>query len=178
MNHSIILIGFMGSGKTAIGKILSDKRAMDLVDTDSWIERHQGRTVSQIFAAEGERFFRQMETECLETLLTDKRGKVIATGGGLPVKIENRPLLKQLGTVVYLRVSVGEVMRRLRGDDTRPLLQGGDPLNRIKQLLELRTPIYEQTADVAIDTVGKDKEAISDAVILAVNEHVQRLRRI
>lgn len=170
LNHNVILIGFMGSGKTAIGKKLAGQRKAELIDTDSWIERLEGRTITQIFAAEGEDYFRQLETESLKMLLADQQKRIIATGGGLPMNTENRLLLRQLGTVVYLRASSDEVMRRLRGDNTRPLLRDGDTLKTIKQLMELRVPVYEQTADIVIDTDGKDKSTIMEEIVSAIAE--------
>ncbi len=169
-SHNLVLIGFMGSGKTVIGKQLARRQKTELIDTDSWIEQLEGRTITQIFAAEGEDFFRQLETESLKKLLDGQQKSIIATGGGLPMKAENRLLLRQLGTVIYLRVSSEEVMQRLRDDDSRPLLRGGDTLNKIKQLMELRVPVYEETADIVIDTDGKDKAAIVEEIVTAITE--------
>ncbi len=170
MNDNIILIGFMGSGKTFIGKNLAAQWEVELLDTDSYIEQQKGCTIAEIFAAEGETSFRQLETACLEALLADQQKKVIATGGGLPMTAANRPRLRQLGTIVYLQTSSAEVMRRLRGDNTRPLLKGGDTLNKIEQLMKQRIPVYEQIADIIINTEGKGQAAITEAIITAVTE--------
>ncbi len=168
MKNNIILIGFMGSGKTTIGNRLSHEMNRPMLDTDSLIEEKQGRGITEMFAAEGEAFFRQLETECLQELLTGENAQIIATGGGLPMKEENRPLLKQLGTVVYLKVTAGEVVQRLAGDTTRPLLQGNDFVEKTTALLEKREAVYEETADIVIDTTGKDKNRIVHEVLAAM----------
>ncbi|MGN1171435.1 MAG: shikimate kinase, partial [Lachnospiraceae bacterium] len=100
---NIILIGYMGCGKTTLGIRLSYHMRIPFLDTDKLIEKNENREISGIFAQDGEEAFREMETETLRTLLRDKTRKVISTGGGLPLREENRRLLKELGTVVYLR---------------------------------------------------------------------------
>ncbi len=167
MNNNLILIGFMGSGKTTIGKQLSREMGRPIVDTDSLIEEKQGRAISEIFAAEGEACFRQLETECLRELLSGGNNQIIATGGGLPMREENRSLLKQLGRVIYLKASVTEVLKRLAGDTTRPLLAGSDFAEKTKVLLEQREPVYEEAADIVIDTTTKDVNGIIEEIMEA-----------
>ena len=105
MKDNIILTGFMGCGKTSVGIRLSYTLRRTLIDTDKWIEKKQGKTVSEIFASEGEEAFRRMESECIRELIGTAEGQVISTGGGLPVRKENRKLLKELGTVYYLKAT-------------------------------------------------------------------------
>ena len=121
--NNIILIGFMGCGKSTVGFRLSYRLRRVLEDTDKLIERKEGRSISDIFALKGEDAFRRMETACLRELLLSQEEKIIATGGGLPMRQENHALLKQLGTVIYLRISAKNVWERLKGDTSRPLLQ-------------------------------------------------------
>ncbi len=102
----------------------------------------------------------QMETACLRELLLSQEEKIIATGGGLPMRQENHALLKELGTVVYLRISAKSVWERLKGDTSRPLLQCAEPLARIEELLEKRAPVYEAAADMILDVDGKDMEQV------------------
>ena len=105
MRDNIILTGFMGSGKTSVGIRLSYSLRRTMIDTDKWIEKKQGMTVSEIFAEEGEEAFRNMETKCLQELLKTTDHQIISVGGGLPVREENRQLLSRLGRVFYLKAS-------------------------------------------------------------------------
>ncbi|MCR4587957.1 MAG: shikimate kinase [Lachnospiraceae bacterium] len=148
---NIVLIGFMGSGKTSNGISLSYKMKRPFLDTDHWIEQHEKRTINEIFAEEGEDYFRKAETQCLKQLLRDTDRAIISVGGGTPVKEENRPLLKELGCVIYLRVKPETVIRRLKGDTTRPLLQGEHPEEKVRALMESRKEAYEGTADLILD---------------------------
>ena len=138
MKDNIILTGFMGCGKTSVGIRLSYTLRRTLIDTDKWIEKKQGKTVSEIFASEGEEAFRRMESECIRELIGTAEGQVISTGGGLPVRKENRKLLKGLGTVYYLKGTPECVYERLKGDTARPLLQGENPREKIRELLKIR----------------------------------------
>ena len=121
---NIILIGFMGSGKTSVGIRLSYRLRRTLTDTDKKIERLYRMSISEIFGRFGEEEFRNMETQCLEKLLEEPKGRIISVGGGLPMRDCNRELLKKLGWVVYLRVKPLTVCERLEADTSRPLLQG------------------------------------------------------
>lgn len=165
MKNNLILIGFMGSGKTTVGSRLSACLQAPFMDTDAWIEENQRRTVPEIFAAEGEAFFRQLETTCLESLLKGKEEGIIATGGGILVKEENRPLLRQLGRIIYLRVSPEEAEKRLSGDQTRPLLLSGKPSEKIRELLAVREEMYLQAADLVVDTAKKQPEEIAAEIL-------------
>ena len=137
--RNIVLIGFMGSGKTTLGLKLSYLLRMPVEDTDKLIERQEGRSITQIFADDGESYFRELETELLRKCGEQKYERILSVGGGTPVNPVNRPLLHQCGTVVYLRVSPEVVYERLKNDTTRPLLQCEDPLTRIRELLEIGT---------------------------------------
>lgn len=158
--NNIILIGFMGCGKSTVGVKLSYRLQRTLIDTDKWIEKRQQRTITDIFAKEGEQTFRQMETDCLKELLETADGQIIAVGGGLPVWPQNHQLLGQLGTIIYLQVTPQEVYERLSTDTTRPLLQGEDPQGKIKELLAKRMPVYEELADRVIVEKGKDLDTV------------------
>jgi shikimate dehydrogenase len=160
--RNVILEGFMGSGKTTVSEILSEKLSLDILDTDEAIETTEGRSISDIFAEDGEEAFRDMETELLKTITDDHwRDMVISLGGGLPVREENRRLLKEAGKVIYLKVSPETVLKRLEGDDTRPLLRTDNPLERIKELQEKRSEVYDEAADIVIDTDGKSPEEVA-----------------
>ena len=166
---NIILEGFMGSGKSTVSEILSDKLDLELIDTDEAIEEAEGRKISDIFAQDGEEAFRDMETGLVEMMVSDHmRETVISLGGGLPVREKNRELLKKVGKVVYLRTAPETVYDRLKGDDTRPLLKSEDPLARIKELQDKRGKIYEEAADIIVDTDGKTPVQVADEIIAAI----------
>lgn len=150
-NKNIVLIGFMGSGKSTVGIRLSYYMRRPVEDTDKLIEKKQGRKISDIFATDGEEYFRQLETQMLRELKDKLQYHIISVGGGTPVREENRELLQMLGTVVYLRVRPETVYQRLKHDTTRPLLQCENPLERIEQLLAQRKEAYESCADVILD---------------------------
>lgn len=158
-NH-LILIGFMGAGKTTVGKGYARKHYRRFIDTDELIVRKAGMSIPEIFKTRGEETFRQLETEVLRDLLAESSQAVISVGGGLPLREENRCLLHQLGKVVYLDISAGEVWRRLKGTSDRPLLEGGDAGEKIEALLGKRRPIYEQTADQVISVNDKTPEEV------------------
>lgn len=166
----LILTGFMGAGKTSVGLKFSEKHNIPMIDTDKLIEEQAGMTISEMFAVLGESAFREMETQCLKELLEEKkkRGRMIlSVGGGLPLIEENRELLKKLGTVIYLKVSPDTVLDRLKGDLTRPLLQGGSGRERIEALLAYREPLYEAAAHEVISVDGKDfSQIIQDIEIV------------
>ena len=163
--ENIILIGFMGCGKTTLGIKLSYRMRRPLLDTDKIIEKDEGRTISEIFDTDGETYFRDLETECLKKLIKTTNNHIISVGGGLPIREENHALLKELGTVVYLRASALTIYERLKHDKTRPLLQGDDPQLKINTLMEKRAAIYEKAADIIIDVDDKDFDSILDEIV-------------
>lgn len=158
--NNIILIGFMGCGKTTVGIRLSYHMRRAFLDTDRLIEKKQGKEISEIFAKEGENSFRDMETQMLQELVETEHGKIISTGGGLPVRAENRKLLKKLGSVVYLKLKPETVYERLKEDTKRPLLQCEDPLQKIRTLMAEREAAYAEAADVVIQVDNKEFETI------------------
>ena len=168
IGNNIVLIGFMGSGKTSVGLKLSYRLRIPVEDTDKLIENRQGVTVSEIFAAKGEEAFRRMETELLQELGQRPYGRILSVGGGTPVREENRKLLKQCGTVVYLRAEAETIYERLKGDTTRPLLQCEDPLGRIRELLAARESAYGECADVTVDVDDIGIELIVEQIVNAL----------
>lgn len=167
---NIILIGFMGSGKSAVGIKLSYRLRHAMEDTDKLIEKEEGRTISEIFATDGEAYFRNLETECLKKLIQTANQKIISVGGGLPIREENHALLKKLGTVVYLRAKAETIYERVKHDTSRPLLQGDDPKGKIQTLMAQRAGIYEKASDIIIDVDDKDFDTIIDEIVRAVSE--------
>ena len=132
---NVILIGFMGCGKSTVGIKLSYRLRRSLLDTDKIIEKEENRTISDIFVTDGEGYFRDLETQCLKKLIQTEKNQIISVGGGLPIRKENHTLLKELGTVVYLRAKPETIYERLKHDTTRPLLQGENPQEKIRALM-------------------------------------------
>ncbi len=152
---NIVLVGYMGCGKSTVGRFLSMVYGYDFIDTDELIEKREGMSTSDIFSNKGEEYFRKLETELLRELKGKLKNTVIATGGGMPVKDENRPLLKKLGKVFYLKASIDTTYQRVSGGTGRPLLDdldGNSLYNKIKEMTAIRTPIYTEVADEIIDT--------------------------
>ena len=147
---NILLTGFMGAGKTIVGKKLAKRLRYFFIDTDREIEKEQGCSITEIFKYGGEECFRDLETDILQKLQT-KQNLVIATGGGMVLRNENRSLMQSLGTRVYLKVELQELMRRLEKDKKRPLLQKSKPEEHILEMLQQRKSIYEE-AECIIDT--------------------------
>ncbi len=166
---NVILIGFMGAGKTTVGRALAQETGADFRDTDQMIEEEAGCTVSGIFESRGEQEFRNMETELLRRLVRKKeagvlgRPAVYSVGGGLPLREENRELLRRLGRVIYLKISPEGVLSRLRGDVTRPLLQGDNVQEKVEALMTQREPVYAAAADSVICV---DERKIEDITAL------------
>ena len=170
MRNNYILIGYMGCGKSTIGKEMSEILNMKFIDTDAWIEERQGITISEIFATKGEIFFRDLETTTLQELLEEKETMVISVGGGLPLREENRRLLQQLGRVIYLKAEPETIYNRVKGDTTRPLLQTGNPMERIREMLGQREEKYRAVTDKIVIVDKKDISEIVYEVLDAVQE--------
>lgn len=166
---TIVLIGFMGSGKTSVGLRLSYKQRRPVEDTDKMIERREGMSVSEIFAGKGEAYFREKETELIRELVEKNRQGIFSVGGGTPLNPRNRELLRRLGTVVYLRVRPETVYERLKYDDTRPLLRCDHPEERIRVLLESRREAYEACADITVDVDELEIDEIQEIIMKEID---------
>jgi len=148
---SIFLVGMTGAGKSTIGRLLARRLEREFVDLDHALEARCGVRVTDIFEIEGEAGFRRREAQLLDEC-TQRRGIVLATGGGAVLLPENRQRLHTRGTVVYLRVALTELYRRLEHDRTRPLLRTADPQARIRNMLDEREPLYTEVAHMTFDT--------------------------
>ena len=160
----------MGCGKTTIGKLIASKYNMSFCDTDEIIVEKQKRSINDIFEKDGEAYFRQLETDTIKDMIGTVKNTVISVGGGLPVKEENRRLLKELGKCVYLRTTKEELVKRLCNDTSRPLLAGGDIGAKIDTLMAKRKDIYENAADLITDTDGLSKENTVDLIMRGKKE--------
>jgi shikimate kinase len=144
----IFLVGMMGAGKTSLGKALAKQTSLPFFDTDSYIKVQTGQSIPEIFSTKGEAAFRKMEEECFYTLTS--KAQWIATGGGFPCFNDLMAKMKQLGTVVYLKMTPEELNKRIQSVANRPLLQTSQPINELTRLLIERAEIYE-TADFVIN---------------------------
>jgi shikimate kinase len=147
---NIILCGFMGCGKSTIGRKIANKTEKEFVDMDRYIEKKAGMTVSEIFEKYGEEKFRELETEACKEL-SEKSGLIIASGGGTLTYQRNIDILKKSGRIVYIDVKYEMLCKRLKRDTRRPLLQVENRNAVIKELLEKRRPIYEKAASIYVD---------------------------
>ena len=147
---NIVLTGFMGTGKTAVGRELARRLGMRLIELDTEIEKAEGMTINEIFSRHGEPYFRDRETEMVKRF-AKQDNLVISTGGGVVLREENMKALREKGVIVCLTASPETILRRISTSDERPLLKVDDPLKKIKDLLEYRRPYYEK-ADIVIET--------------------------
>lgn len=167
MKHNIILIGFMGSGKTSVGECLAKRLSYHFLDTDRLLEERTGDTIRHIFIVQGEEYFRNMETELLKELSNDTDRTILSTGGGLPLREQNAGLLRGLGYVVFLKTSKQTTLTRLKNDMTRPLLQGEDVEQKVESMLQIRNPIYEKAAHHIIETDDKSIDELVHSIMEA-----------
>jgi shikimate kinase len=161
---SIFLIGPMGSGKTAVGRALARALGMPFHDSDAEVERRTGVDIPFIFEKEGEAGFRAREREAIETLTRLER-IVLATGGGAVLLPENRRHLAERGCVVYLQTSVTQQADRVRHGRNRPLLQQGDIAGRLGALMDVRSPLYSEIADLTVSTDGQRVPAVTEEIL-------------
>ena len=160
--HNIILVGFMGTGKTTIGRLLAEQTGMPLVDMDAQIEKYAEKSINDIFAQDGEPHFRALEREMTQRL-SARSGQVISTGGGIVLNPDNISDYEESGLVVCLLASAEEILDRVKHDNTRPLL-AGDKQEQIIQLLEKRRPLYESISH-KIDTTGLPPTEVAQKII-------------
>jgi shikimate kinase len=164
--RSIVLIGLMGAGKTAVGRRLANRLELPFIDADTEIEVAAGASISEIFAEHGEGYFRQGERKVIKRLL-EGGPQVLATGGGAYMNPETRATIKARGLSVWLKADLKVLLKRVGRRDSRPLLAGGDPEKVMKKLIEERYPIYAE-ADVTVESRDVPHEVIVGAVIDAL----------
>ncbi|WP_456474081.1 shikimate kinase [Candidatus Pyrohabitans sp.] len=163
MKKNLVLTGFMGAGKSTIGRAAAEKLGLRFIDTDEEIEKRAGMKISEIFQKYGEAYFRELERQVVEEV-SELEGCVIVTGGGVVLNEENISNLRRKGVVVYLHAEPEVVYQRLRGDTSRPLLRVAQPLARIRELLKQRSSYYANH-DYSVDTSKLSVEEVVEEVV-------------
>lgn len=161
MSKNIFLVGPMGAGKSTIGKMLADRTNREFIDADNVMIEKTGVGIDLIFDIEGEEGFRKREKRLIREL-TALDNIVLATGGGAILDEANRNCLQKRGTVIYLMASPEQLFKRTEKDKNRPLLNTRDRLGRIRELMEMREPLYKEVADKVVSTEGKSVKQIVD----------------
>ncbi len=149
--RNIILIGYMGTGKSTVGRKIADSLAFELVDTDAMVVAGAGRPIPEIFAAKGEEAFRNLEARALENA-AEGQNRVISTGGGIVLRSGNRALMRGHGYCVWLRAAPETIFQRVSSNNERPLLQTANPRKTIEKMVREREPLYRETAHFNVRT--------------------------
>jgi shikimate kinase len=171
MKNSIALIGFMGTGKTAVGKVLAARLGKVFIELDAAIEKKAGKTIPEIFRLDGEIAFREIEIEVAKETVAQKNA-VIACGGGIVLNTINIDRLRRECVLICLTASPGVILRRTSGDSSeRPLLAVADRTVQIKELLRFRRPFYEQAADIIINTSRLKTDSVVELIIKRLKGH-------
>jgi len=160
---NIVLTGFMGSGKTEVGRELAHLKGLKLIDVDAEIEKSQNMTISEIFKRFGEQKFREIESKMIERV-SRKKNVIIATGGGAAISERNMDALKKTGIVICLTATPQTILQRTGITDDRPLLRVEDPLEKINELMLHRKQFYEK-ADIMIDTENKTPREVAEEIL-------------
>ena len=170
MKTNIALIGFMGTGKTAVGQLLAEKLGSNFVELDSLIEQKVGKSIPSIFQQDGETTFRELEIEATKEV-AQGRNLVIACGGGVVLNKINTDRLRENARMVYLTASPEVILKRVASEEgQRPLLEVDDPALTIRDMLRFRKPFYERSADITINTSRLDIEAVAEQIIKKLEE--------
>lgn len=167
----VFLVGPMGAGKTTIGKLLAEELQFEFKDVDREIEVRAGVDIPWIFDQEGETGFRVREAAVLDEL-SQMDGVLISTGGGAVLREDNRQIMRERGTVVYLHTTVAEQARRTGRDRKRPLLQGRDPAAVLAELMLVREPLYREVAHLVISTDGRGPKVVAHEIVRQLREAV------
>jgi len=166
---SIVLIGMMGAGKSSVGRVLEKRTGLNRLDTDDAVATEFGMSIAEIFETYGEERFRDAETETLRNL-SSTRAMIIVTGGGIVIRSENIGLLKELGTVVWLKGDEAILFERASRRNTRPLLQNQNPRKIYSELFHKRDPLYKAAADFEVDTSNLDHDQAAEKILNKLEE--------
>lgn len=173
VNTNLFLVGMMGAGKTTVGRMLARRLSRRFMDSDAEIEARCGVRIPLIFEIEGEGGFRLRERTIIAEL-TALENIVLATGGGVILAAENRRVLAQRGTVIYLCAQPADLYRRLRNDRNRPLLMTADPLRRLEELYAQRDPLYREAAHIVVETGRQKVQLLARQLLARLDEPCKR----
>src|ERR1700736_4676879 len=165
--RNIVLVGFMGSGKSSVGREIARRLGFRFIDTDTTIRQKHGKSIPDIFASFGEPFFRDEENKALQDL-QDVEHVVVATGGGIVLQPRNHALLRSLGVVVWLTATEEVIWERVSRNQNRPLLKTPDPRTTISTLMSTRYPLYRSLADIIVETSGLTHQEVADRAVVAI----------
>ena len=168
-SKNVSLIGFMGSGKSTVGRILSKKLGFLFIDLDNIIELSEESVINDIFDRKGEKYFRDAESRVIRNIYKNKNC-VFACGGGVVTRRENMELIKSSSTVVYLEISPDTAFKRLKGARHRPLLKAGVDKEKISTMIKDRKPLYEENADITFNTDNRSARELSDAIFKKIDQ--------
>ena len=163
LSANIVLVGFMGTGKSTVGRVIAQKLEFHFIDTDDVIEQTSKAKISDIFAEHGEDYFRDLESQAVKSVALMKN-QVVATGGGVVLRSSNIDLLRTGGPIFCLNATPKAIWDRVRSSRSRPLLRGPEPLKKIETLLDKRAPYYA-LADHQIETTGVSVDRVADEII-------------
>jgi shikimate kinase len=166
--RAISLVGMPGSGKSTVGRQVARQLGLAFVDTDHLIERRIGCSIREYFELHGEPAFRDIEAEVIAETMQADQARIVATGGGAVLREANRDVLRLHSHVFYLRTTADDLARRLRHDTHRPLLQGGDPVQRLRHLFAERDPIYRRSAHFVIEAPRPSVHSLVNMVLMQI----------
>ena len=175
--ENIILVGFMGTGKTAVAREISRILEFPHLETDKMIVEKEKMSIPEIFAEKGEAYFRDVEHDLICEIYKERQEKVVVcTGGGLPLQSRNREILRGCGYVVWLKTSAEETYERVKLNNERPLLQTADPLQTIKDLMAERWPIYEGVSNFQIETAGLNASELASGIVDSASYYFSQMQ--
>jgi shikimate kinase len=164
---NIFLIGFMGAGKTTVGRVLAKRLGLDFIDLDEVVKKELAMTIPDIFSSFGEDFFRNEESKALQSV-AHANNQVIATGGGIVLREENWEIMKSSGITIYLKAPAEILWSRVKDNTSRPLLYGENPFERLQELLSKRVSLYEK-ADLIVNTENITPARVAEEIIRGLN---------
>lgn len=165
---NIYLIGFMGTGKSTVGKVLAQRLGTDCAEMDEWIEKQQKMPITEIFDRYGEKHFRDLETDLLRSFIA-KEKMVVSCGGGCVLREENTAMMRQSGVIVLLTASPETIYERVKNSTNRPVLNGNMNVDYIRDRMEERRACYEGASDICIATDGKTAEQICEEILKKIS---------
>ena len=164
MKSNIVLIGFMGTGKTVVGQVLATRLHRRLIEVDAIIAKMDGKPIPDIFRDNGEIYFRELEIKAIKKAAAGEK-RVIACGGGIVMNTINIDRLRATGIIVYLSASPKMILKRTKDDNNRPLLDVKQPAERVRELMKFRKPFYDRAADLTINTSKLSIETVANKII-------------